>query len=50
LYFNVLFWNFCSVFKLFKVQNFLKYQIEYLKYGFVKIIKRHNAFPGFEED
>ena len=50
LYFNVLFWNFASVFKLFRVQNYLKYQIQYFKYGFVKIIKRHCAFPAFEQE
>lgn len=47
LFFNVLFWNFSSVFKLFNVEAYIKMQIDYFNNGFVRLMNEHDAFPTF---
>lgn len=47
LFFNVLFWNFSSVFKLFNIETYIKMQLDYFNNGFVRLMNEHDAFPTF---
>lgn len=44
LFFNLLFWNIASLFRLFAVPTFISSQIEYFKVAFVRHLDYSNAF------
>lgn len=46
LYFNILFWNIASTFKLFNVESFISNQLKYFRLSFVKLLDFNNAFDN----